>query len=548
MRWNTEYTEIVPHLATSFEVDDNGRQFTFHLRKGVRWSDGEPFTVEDVAFNVENLLLDEDFAPVPTSYMTGGVPVVYETVDEDTVRFTFEEPNGDFLALLGGPLGQHPVLYPKHYCSQFHPDFNPEIDQLIEENQASDWQNLFLQKCGATELPARWGNPDKPTLDPWVITEPYDGGATRVVLERNPYFWQVDTEGNQLPYLDKLSASVSQDVESLILAIIGGDIDFGLRHIDSPADRPVLAANREKGDYRMFAAVVSGFNIMMIDLNLTHKDPELREIFNQKDFRVALSLGMDRQEIIDTVLLGVGEPWQQGPFEEDNPYYHEQFSTQYIEYDPERANELLDGMGLDKRGPDGMRLMPNGEPLSFQIDAIPTFRPEWVDTLEMVRMQWAEIGVDMSVNAVERTFFYERTSNSNEHDAAVWVGGAPWIPGSDPHQMIPINHDARWGIAWRDWYESDGEEGMEPPESIKERFRLYDEVRSTTDPEERLALVRQAIQIAADEFEVFGVSKAMPTYGIVKNDLKNVPESMLNWWDLATPAHTHPQTWYWADE
>ena len=546
VRWDPTYTEIIPNLASSYEISNGGRDFTFDLRRGVRWSDGEPFTVEDVAFNVEDLVLNEAFAPVQTRYTLNGDPVAFEVVDEDTVRFSFDEPNGDFLAVLAAPTGQHPVLYSKHYCSQFHPDYNENVDQLIEEAGAPDWQTLFLQNCGDTEVATRWANPNRPTLDTWVIKEPYTGGATRVVLERNPYFWQVDTEGNQLPYIDRLTASVSQDVESLILAAIAGKIDFGLRHLDTPANRPVLAQNREQGDYRMFAAIVSGFNQMMIDLNLTSKDPELREVFNEKDFRIALSLGINRQQIIDTVLLGEGDPWQQGPFEPENPYYNEKLATQYIEYDPERANALLDGLDLE-RGPDGIRLLPSGKPLAFQIDAIPTYRADWVDMLELVRQQWAEIGVDMSVNPVERTYFYERTSNSNEHDAAVWVGGAAWIPGSDPHQIIPVNHDARWAIGWRDWYLSDGAEGMEPPESVKERFRLYDEARGATDPEERLAIAREAADIAGEEFEVFGIAKAMPTYGIVKNDLGNVPEEMLNWWDLATPTQANPQTWYWKD-
>ncbi|MEO1988278.1 MAG: ABC transporter substrate-binding protein [Martelella sp.] len=547
VRWDPQYTEIVPNVAESFEVGEDAKVFTFHLREGMKWSDGTPFTADDVLFNMEDLVLNDEFAPTPLRYTTDGSPVSVEKLDEHTVRFTFTQPYGDFLAELASPLGQHPVLYSKHYCSQFHPAYNDAIDEAIAENGATDWQNLFLQKCGDLEIPARWGNPDRPTLDPWVVKEPYVGGATRVVMERNPYFWQIDTDGNQLPYIDQLVGSIDQDVESLILAVIGGRIDFGLRHIDPPSNRPVLAENREAGDYHFFEAAPPGGSNMVVNLNLTHKDPKWRELFRQKDFRVALSLGMDRQEIIDTVMLGDGEAWQQGPFE-DHPYFHEKLATQYLDYDPEQANALLDGLGLDQRGPDGTRLMKDGTPVKFQIDVIPTFDPMWVDALQLMEQQWQEIGVDVDVNPLERTFFYERSSVANDHDAAIWNAEQSWVPGQIPQHIVPVHHDSRWGIAWRDWYQSGGEKGEEPPESVKKRLELYDQARATADPQKRIELMQQVGDIAAEEFEVIGLSKAVPTYGIVKNGLRNVPESMPSSWYYATPSPTLPQTWFWAKQ
>ncbi|WGF90463.1 ABC transporter substrate-binding protein [Marinivivus vitaminiproducens] len=545
VRWDPTYTEVIPNVAKSFEVSPDGREFVFHLRRGMKWSDGHPFTAEDILFNVDDLVLNGEFAPTPPRYMTGGAPMKVEAIDDLTVRFTFTEPYGDFLAELASPLGQHPVLYAKHYCSQFHPKYAEDIDAVVRANNASDWQNLFAQKCGDIEIPSRWGNPDKPTLDPWVVKEPYTGGATRVVMVRNPYFWQVDTEGNQLPYIDQLHAPIAQDVESLVLAVIGGRIDFGLRHLDAPANRPVLAQNREAGDYRFFEAAAVGGTNMVINLNLTHKNPEMRELFNTKDFRIALSVGMNRQEIIDTALLGEGEPWQNGPFE-DHPNYHERIAHQYLEYDPEQANARLDGIGLDKRGPDNMRLMASGRPLRFQIDVIPTSQPEHIDMLQIIARQWADIGVRMDVNALERTFFYERTSNSNDHDAAVWGGQASWVPGEIPQQIVPIHHDSRWGIPWSIWYKTGGKEGEEPPPSVKERMRLYDLARGTPDPEQRREYIRQIADIAADEFEVFSVTKALPSYGIVKTGIVNVPDSMPSSWYYPTPAPVLPQVWSWT--
>jgi peptide/nickel transport system substrate-binding protein len=540
VRWNPEFTGVIPNIAEKWEVNPEATEYTFYLRQGLKWSDGQPFTADDVLFNVNDLIRNAEFAPTHPRYMSDGEPMTVEKVDDHTVKFIFKKPYGEFLNELATPLAQHPVLYAKHYCQQFHPTYTPDLTAVIAEAGAGDWQTLFLQKCGDIEIPARWGNPDRPTLDPWIVKLPYTGGATLVTLERNPYFWQVDTEGNQLPYIDTLSSDVSQDVESLMLSVIGGNIDFGLRHIDSAANRPVIAENRERGDYRMFAADPGGGQHMIINLNLTHKDPGFRELFNQKDFRIALSIGMDRQELIDTVLLGSSEPWQQGDFA--GPFYNEQLATQYTEFDPEQANALLDGLGLT-RGDDGIRRMADGRPIKFLIDVIPSLTPDHVDLLEMIEQQWADLGVDMDVNPLERTFFYERTSNANDHDAAVWGGGGVQIVGV-PQQLVPLHHDARWGIPWSQWYNSSGQEGEEPPETIKNRIALYDQSKSTADPAERERLLKEIAQIAADEFEVMGVAKAGVTYGIAKNDLANIPETMVNSWFWPTPAPVLPQTWF----
>jgi peptide/nickel transport system substrate-binding protein len=544
VRWDPSYTRIVPNVAKSFEVSPDAKVFTFHLRKGMRWSDGAPFTADDVLFNMADIVLAGALAPTPPRYQSGGKPVVVEKLDEATVRFTFAASYGDFLAELASPLGQHPVLYAKHYCAQFLPKYNPNVQELVAQAKASDWQNLFLARCGDIEIPSRWGNPQRPTLDPWVVKEPYVGGATRVVMERNPYFWQVDSAGNQLPYIDQTVSPIAQDVESLILEAVGGKIDFQIRHLDAPANRPVLAKGRQQGGYELIEASSVGGTNMVINLNLTHKDPELRQLFNTKDFRIALSLAMDRKSIIETALLGEGEPWQNGPFE-THPNFHKRLATQYLEHDPARAEALLDGLGL-ARGPDGVRRLPSGRPLKFKVDVIPTLQPEQVDMLQLIERQWAKIGVDMDVNALERTFFYERTSNSNDHDAAVWGGQASWVPGEIPQQIVPVHHDSRWGIPWTFWYKSGGKQGEEPPPSVKERMKLYDEARATVDPEKRRQIMLKIADIAADEFEVMSVSKSLPTYGIAKLNLKNAPKALPSSWYYPTPAPTLPQSWYWG--
>ena len=545
-RWNLEWTEALPNLAASWDIEGEGRSFVFHLRPGTKWSDGQPFTADDVLFNMNDVFLNRDFGAIPSRYIVGGEPVKVEKIDNYAVRFTFAEPYGSFLFDLASPRGQHPTLFPKHYCKQFHPTYNPDAAKLAVEAGVTTWQALLTARCGDIEIPARWGNPDKPTLDPWVITEPYVGGAVRVVLERNPYFWQVDTKGQQLPYVDRIENKVFQNAEALLIAAIAGDIDVQVRNLDNPANRPVLAENREKGGYDFFEATAPGGTVMLIQPNLTHKDPEMRALFNQRDFRIALSLGINRQELIDIALLGEGRPWQLGPYEDD-PRYNEKLSKQFTEYDPARANQLLDGLGYTKRDDQGFRLLPSGKRLRFQVDVIPSIVPESVDLLELIERQWAQIGVDMEINSIERAFFFERVSNAYDHDMAVWAAGENWAPGSLLQEMVPIWMGARYGIGWWQWFLSNGTKGVEPPDHIKERKRLRDAWLAAVDDGERNRLLQEIIGIAADQFEVIGTASYGPRYGIVKNNMKNVPPKMANSFDYATPAPALPQQFFYAE-
>ncbi|MDB6453678.1 ABC transporter substrate-binding protein [Falsirhodobacter sp. 20TX0035] len=197
VRRSTNFDEIVPNLAETYQVSDDNRLFTFTLREGLHWSDGTPMTTEDVRFAMEDVMLNSDLGAIESRYVAGGTPVRVEIVDDRTVTFTFDQPNAMFLIEMTRWEGQSPVYYPKHYCSQFHADHNPDVMTLAAQGGYADWQSLFAAKCGGVRTAARFMNIERPVMDPWVITAPYNGGATRVTYARNPYFWQVDTEGNQ---------------------------------------------------------------------------------------------------------------------------------------------------------------------------------------------------------------------------------------------------------------------------------------------------------------------------------------------------------------
>jgi peptide/nickel transport system substrate-binding protein len=543
VRWNLAFTEVLPNVAEKWSVNANSTEFTFTLRKDMKWSDGKPFTADDVVFAIEDCCKNTELYKTPPSPLViGGKTGAATKIDDVTVKFTFDSPYALFLEQLATPLGQHPTLFARHYCSQFHPKFNAAVGDLVKAANLSDWGTLFRNRCGDIEIPARWGNADKPVLDPWVIREAYSGGATRVTMERNAYFWQVDTEGKQLPYIDRLTFTISQDVESLMLDAVSGRLDIQERHIDSLQNKPTLSQNMQKGAYRLIELVASSAQQCQIYLNITHKDAKMREMLGNREFRQALSLGMNRKEIIDLVYLGQSEPYQAGP-RPGHPWYHEKLARQFTAHDPAQANAILDRLGY-KKDAQGQRTRPDGQKVFFSIDVIPTLYPDAVDVLELVKRHWAEIGVDIKVNTIERALYYTRGDN-NDHDAAVWPGPGGLDPMLDPRDFFAQHtQGSRYAVPWCQWYVSGGKDGQEPPESQKKRMKLFDDARATSDLKVRGEVMKQIFDLAAEEFETLGVCLGVNTFGIVKNNLKNVPAKYPNSWSWPNPGPALPQQFY----
>ena len=544
VRWNLEFTQVLPNVADKWEVNAESTEFTFHLRPGMKWSDGQNFGADDIVFSVEDCAKNSElYKSTPSPLVIANKAGTVTKIDDATVKFTFASPYAMFLEMLATPLGQHPTLFAKHYCSQFHPKYNLKVADLVKAANLSDWGTLFRNKCGDIEIPARWGNPERPTLDPWVVKEAYTGGAQRVVAERNPFFWQVDTEGKQLPYIDRVNFSISQDVESLMIDAVSGRLDMQDRHISTLQNKPTLAKNAKVGAYRLIEMISSGAQQVQVYLNITHKDPKMREMFANKEFRQALSLGINRAEIIELVYLGQSEPYQTGP-RPGHPWYHAKLARQFIDFDQKAANATLDRIGYAKKDSQGFRLRPDGQKVFFAVDIIPTLYPDAVDTLELVKRHWADIGIDIKVNTIERALYYTRGDN-NDHDAAVWPGPGGLDPMLDPRDFFAQHtQGTRYALPWAQWYVSNGKDGQEPPDSQKQRMKLFDEARGTADLAKRGALMKQVFDLAAEAFEPIGVCLAVNAFGIVKLNLANVPNKEPDSWSWPNPAPAMPQQFF----
>jgi peptide/nickel transport system substrate-binding protein len=535
IRWNVMGTEQIPNVAKSWEISPDGTTFTFQLRKGMKWSDGEPFTADDIVFYYEDVLQNEELNPsFPKTWTVGGEPVVVTKVDDYTVRFSFPLPSGVFLVDMASAAGRWWALYPEHYLQQFHIEYadQAKLDAMVEEAGFEEWYQLFGDKFSHKT------NTELPVIHAWQITVP--APKQPVVMERNPFYWKVDTDGNQLPYIDTVEHMIVAGAEQVNLRAISGEVDMQTRHILFD-NFPLFQENKEQGGYRILQWKRGYITDAAIYPNAMHQDPEMREILGDKRFHWALSLGINRAEIIEGVYLGITEPTQVSPFP-SSPFYWEEQAQNMLEHDPDRANEILDEMGLTERDGDGYRLRPNGERLSITFSYAPIFG-SWGDIGELLRAHWEELGIELILDETNRQLYVERFQ-ANEHDMAIWQSAAEFNPLILPMNFVPIHGNSRQAIPAADWYLSGGKEGEEPTGDLRETFDLWDQIKATADFEEQQQLFRQILELNKENIWVIGICTAPPEIVIVKENFRNVPEEAVSDWNLLTPGATAPEQYF----
>lgn len=534
VRWSRDWTEVLPNIAESYEVSDDATTFTFNLRPGMRWSDGAPFTADDIMFWYE-VFSDPRLTPEKHPiYVSASGPVEVTKIDDYTVDFRFGEANGLFLQNMAYGFGYYVTSYPKHYLEQFHADHNPDVQALVDaEPAATDWVSLFNLRAAPMHTPAFWQNPDRPTLHAWHLTTAY-GSTDRVVAERNPYYWKVDEAGNQLPYIDAFTWDQVEDVEAILLKAFNGELDMMERHIGRPANLAVLTDNAERGQYGFYGVGDITANQAALMLNLNNPDPVKNAIVNTLEFRQALSLAVDRQEIIDLVYLGVGRPVQTSPHP-TAPFYNEEWSTAFTQFDPDAANTLLDGMGLDQRDGDGYRLGPDGNRFTLVFLVADVFGFQYPDVMELVAGYGKDVGLDIQVRATDASRLQE-IIRTGEHDAYIWNCPGGLVDAyTNPDCYLPRGQSVFWAPGWAAWG-VDNTTGIEPPDSIKALFQAYEGVTTTADPAAQEAALVNLIDLASDQLLTIGLMQADGAFGIVRNNVRNYPDPMPIAGQLWTPS------------
>ncbi len=542
MMWNLDYSGVVPNVAASVDVNEDATEFTFYLRRGMKWSDGHPFTADDIMFWYEDVFMNEELTHAgAAAFHSNGEPTVVEKLDDYVVRFIFTAPNGFFLFNLPTSPGAIPTQLPRHYLEQFHIRYNPDgIDQLIRAEGVNHWSELFTIKAGLIlPLSTRFVNAERPTLNAWELTAGYFG-QPHITAQRNPYYWKVDPAGNQLPYLDRVEFQAFLDADTGLLEALRGQFDVVFNFLNTRINKPLLIDNAEQGNYSFFDIGQPWANITMIAFNLTHDDPIKREIFQNKDFRIGLSHAINRQEIVDLLMVGQGEPWQVAPIP-GSALYNERLSTQYLDYNIDLANEYLDRAGYAERDAQGYRLGPDGQRITFTVEVA---QPVQTDVMELVTEYWQGVGINALLRTQEAQLLLQRR-NTNEFDVVVWgeARDSAVVPIlTNPGFFLPVaTHFApRWGH----WYSNDLL-AEEPPEEIKQHLALYDQIQRTTDLDRQTELMAEILELSAEQFYLIGIAREIQTqYGIIKNDFHNVPDWIYGGFPYGPIRPANPPTFF----
>ena len=550
--WKPDFSGVDPNIAESWEVSDDVREYTFHLRKGMKWSDGVEFTADDIMFYIDDILFHPEVmvnGPAADWLPTAGArDFRAEKIDDYTVKLIFANPNGTFLYNLATWAGRHLTWFPKHYLMQFHADYNENVDELVaQEEGVEDWVGLLNKKAaGPTDDTQNFYlYPERPTLFPWIVDKPLGGGTT-ITMVRNPYYWKVDPEGNQLPYIDTITGYSYQDSEGRTLAMLSGDLDY-IKDPDA-ADRILYFDAVDEGKPLAISTLYNDAGVNnTIHFNRTFGDPVKAEIFADKNFRIGMSHAINREELIEIVHAGQGAPAQASPLE-SSPLYNEQLATQYIEYDVDLANEYLD-MVLPEKDSEGYRLGPDGKRfrIIFTVDNGLSYGTNWVQIAEILIGYWDAVGVEVVLNSIADDVFREVRDN-NELEATIYTGegGAGVTAILDPRYYVPAEFFGMFGNGWYHWRVG-SEQAVKvemPAEYVAMRTQFETEVLGAPTQEEQIEAMKVILQMAADEFWVLGTARPGTGYQVYHSRLGNQPSEWIAGWIEGVQKITYPEQWY----
>ena len=473
VRYSDDLETIVPNVAKDWEWNSDYTELTFFLRKGHKWSDGAPFTAEDIKFWYDDLNFDTNVVEKPKDFLlVGGERMQVEVVNETTVKFILPAPKPGLLAHFATSYAQG--FQPKHFLGQFHPKYNKDADKMAKAAGFENGYAVIKAYYGSsdwTDTPSPLLNsPDKvgklpadvvPTLESHIyVTDTTEGRH----LVANPYFFMVDTQGHQLPYISEQDEVYINDHEVRKLKAMNGEIEYKAQSFKLP-DAPFLLDGQDKGDYSVY--LKPAIAMPTFSFNVTSEDLEKRKVFGDLRFRQAMSLAINRDELNDVAFLGLGTPQQYIGFSPAPKFVDAKWKNHYINYDPAEANKLLDQVGLKDVDGDGFRELPNGKKLVLNMQ----FATQGMSSqlAEMVAQYWSAVGVQATTKEVTPDE-YRSSQSSNKLDVGMWEKGQPMaiILGNAELFMPPFeNYFAhRAGMLWAEYVESNGSQGVKPPQYV----------------------------------------------------------------------------------
>ncbi|WP_308638150.1 ABC transporter substrate-binding protein [Paenibacillus silvisoli] len=494
--------KLTGNVLKDYLLSDDQKSISFQMRQGLKWSDGEPVTTEDIRFTVEDVLMNQELTPIFPLYLrSGGVaegaPLQLEIIDDYNFKLNFDRPYGGLLIRLAiqGWRGYTELLKPAHYLKQFHTKY-VKLDQLesaIKDAgfKKGEWVNLFNFKDITNWKLNHSEAVGFPVLYPWVITKATQSMTT---YERNPYYFKVDTAGNQLPYIDKIESTLVNDIEMVSLKTIAGEVDFS-RESAALVKMPLYKENEKNG----YKAMLNNMHVTPTDifLNLTYeKDPNWQKVVQDVRFRQALNMAINRQELIDTIYYGFAQP---GSIEDPT-------------FDLDGANQLLDDMGM-KKNDKGQRLGPDGKVFTIPFE-IGAQAPDIVPYTQLIVEMWKALGLNVTMKTIDQTLWGQRNTANDLQATVIWTHTPLWYMG-DWGQGL-------WAPLWDQWHASSGKNGKEPPEDVKKLYATIDAALAT-DPEDAKRMIEDVKQQMKNNVFYFVPLSEVKQPIIVNEKLGNIP-------------------------
>ncbi|MHA1114072.1 MAG: ABC transporter substrate-binding protein [Alphaproteobacteria bacterium] len=522
--YNPKY-ELVPDLLRAVEIED-GRVFTFHLRKGHRWSDGHPFTAEDFRYYWEDVAGQKMLSPTgpPIALRVAGKPPRFEIVDEVTVRYSWDQPNPFFLPALAGarPLF---IYRPAHYLKRFHMRHAAPaaLAKLVKDSGQRNWAALHNRKDNQYKN----DNPELPSLQPWTVrTRP---PSERFVFERNPFYHRVDLNGRQLPYIDRVVMNIAGS-RVIPIKTGAGETDLQARGINFSDYTFLRESGKRNGFTTELWDTAKGARIALYP-NLNHADPVWKKLLRDVRFRRALSLAINRHEINQVVYFGLALEGNNTllPY---SPLHAPRLQTLWAVFDLDRANQLLDSIGLTARDSQGIRLLPDGRPLEIIVETAGE-STEQTDVLELIHDGWRAAGIKLFTKPSQREVLRNRVF-AGSTIMSVWSGLENGLATADhsPAELAPTSQQQLHWPKWGQYFETRGQAGEAPDMPAAKRLLALNQTwREARDGAERRAIWKEMLDIQAENVFTIGLVAAVPQPVVIDDDLRNVPKKAVYNWD-----------------
>ena len=511
---------ITTSYLSEFSYNEDYTVFSFKLREGLKWSDGEPVTTEDVKFWFDDVVFNTDLTPSNTYYADATLDVI----DDYAWTLTFAAPKPMYPSFWAYSDNSR-FVYPKHYLTQFHASYlsEDELAAKLTEEGFDDWKNMFEDRSFDQS------NKDLPVLGPWVMT--VDPAETNtIVFERNPYYWAVDQNGQQLPYIDTAVITIVESTDLMNMKVIAGEVDVQVAGVqESFSNYPLFAQYAEEMNYTIGTSDFNEPNGMNFHINVTSTDPVKAPYLGNVEFRKALSLGLNRQAIIDTF-------WTVGPYSSEiaqtsflagSPYYDEEWATQYTELDVDGANAILDELGMTELDGNGFRMTANGEEFSLVV-LCPNYDATWIEIAEMAASSWREnLKLNIVATEVDPSLWGERTQ-ANDYDITNLTGSDGFLAlSSNAVNTWTGSKGYGWGVRFMPgmYADYDGPE----KETLTHLMDLGNEIIDATDTEARDEKIKEVVQIWKDGLYSLGIGRRLPAINIIKNNFHNVAGLDQDW-------------------